>query len=155
MTDSRDGRTPGPERGYTLTRRFAAPRAVVWQAITEPDLFVRWFGAGTDGVEVTEWDLRPGGLWRATMRYEGNEMPWVGRFVEIDEPARLVLAVADAVDLGETYELLTMTLTESDDGTELVLRQSGHLSDEDYERTKEGTAGFLDALATVVAGLRG
>jgi uncharacterized protein YndB with AHSA1/START domain len=155
MTDSREGRTPDHERGYTLTRQFGAPRAVVWQAITDPDLFVRWFGAGTDGVEVKEWDLQPGGLWRATMRYEGNDVPWVGRFLEIEEPARLVLAVMDAVDLGDTYEVLTMTLTESGGGTELVLRQSGDMSDEEYERAKEGTAGFLDALVTVVGGLRG
>jgi uncharacterized protein YndB with AHSA1/START domain len=152
MTESS---TPNAGRGFTLTRRFEAPRALVWQAITVPDLFARWFGAGTDGVEVKEWDLQPGGLWRATMRYEGNEMPWVGRFVEIDEPARLVVAVANAIDLGDTFELLTMTLSESGGGTEFVLRQTGHLSDEDYERTKEGTAGFLDALASVVAGLRG
>jgi uncharacterized protein YndB with AHSA1/START domain len=150
-----DATTPSDERGYTLTRRFEAPRALVWQAITAPDLFARWFGAGTEGVEVLEWDLRPGGRWRATMRHQGDDLPWVGRFVEIEEPGRLVLAVASAVELGETFELLTMTLTESSGRTELVLRQTGHMSDEEYRQAREGTAGFLDALVTVVASLHG
>ncbi|MGH9026401.1 MAG: SRPBCC domain-containing protein, partial [Acidimicrobiia bacterium] len=65
-----------PERGYTITRNFDAPRPVVWQAITRADLFAQWFGAGTDRVEVQQWDLKPGGQWRATMHFEGNELPW-------------------------------------------------------------------------------
>ena len=142
------------ERGYTLTRRFDAPRAVVWQAITQPELFAQWFGAGTDGVDVHQWDLEPGGLWRATMRYQGNDMPWSGRFHEIDEPERLVWAFIDAGSIGDTFEVMTMTLTEDRGETELVLRQSGgSLSDEEYGRAKEGTGGFLDALADVVARL--
>jgi len=107
----------------------------------------QWFGAGTDGVDVHQWDLEPGGLWRATMRYQGNDMPWSGRFHEIDEPERLVWAFIDAGSIGDTFEVMTMTLTEDRGETELVLRQSGgSLSDEEYGRAKEGTGGFLDAL---------
>jgi uncharacterized protein YndB with AHSA1/START domain len=144
-----------PDRGYTLTRTFEAPRALVWRAISEADLFAQWFGAGTDRVEVHQWDLEPGGMWRATMHYEGRELPWTGRFEEVDEPERLVIAVMDATELGDAYELLTMTLTESGDSTELVLRQTGHMTEEQYKDAKEGTAGFLDALVGVVAGLKG
>ncbi|MGH9025024.1 MAG: SRPBCC family protein, partial [Acidimicrobiia bacterium] len=80
--------------------------------------------------------------------------PWTGRFEEIDEPERLVFAVIDAPELGDAFEMMTMTLTEKGGGTELVLRQSGgHLTDEQYEQAKHGTGGFLDALANVVAGL--
>jgi hypothetical protein len=39
--------------------------------------------------------------------------------------------------------------------TELVLRQSGgHLTDEQYERARGGTASFLDELAKVLVSLR-
>ena len=151
--------TPGsfdPDRGYTLTRRFDAPRAVVWQAITQPDLFAQWFGTEAARLDVHQWDLEPGGQWRATMHWEGNELPWSGRFEEIDEPERIVIAVIDAAEIGEAFELMTITLTEEGDKTDLVLRQSGgHLTDEQYGAAKEGSAGFLDALADVVARLRG
>lgn len=149
--------TPAPdhERGYTLTRRFDAPRAVVWQAITRPDLFAQWFGTEASTVDVHQWDLKPGGLWRATMHYEGNELPWSGRFEEIDEPERLVFTFTDEPEVGDAYELLTFTLTEQGGSTELVLRQSGgSLSDEEYGQAKEGTGRFLDTLAAVVARLR-
>jgi uncharacterized protein YndB with AHSA1/START domain len=144
-----------PERGYTLTRRFDAPRAVVWEAITQPDLFAQWFGTEATTVDVHQWDLKPGGEWRATMRWEGDEKPWSGRFEEIDEPERLVFTFTDEAEIGDAFELLTFTLTEQGNETELVLRQSGgSLSDEEYGQAKEGTAMFLDALADVVRRLR-
>lgn len=149
--------TPVPDhtRGYTLTRRFDAPRPLVWQAITQPELFAQWFGTAVATVDVHQWDLKPGGLWRATMHYKGNELPWSGRFDEVDEPERLVFTFTDAPEVGDAYELLTFTLTEQGNGTELVLRQSGgSLSDEEYRQAKEGTATFVDALANVVARLQ-
>ncbi len=145
--------TDNAERGYTLTRVYDAPRSLVWRAITEADLFAQWFGADTD-LDVHEWDLRPSGEWRATMVWEGNEMPWAGRFLEIDEPERLVVAFIDQATIEDTFELMTYTLTEQGSQTELVLRQSGgHLTDEQYEQAREGTASFLDELAKVIAGL--
>ena len=147
--------TSDAERGYTLTRTFDAPRALVWRALSEPDLFSQWFGAGTDGVDIHQWDFEPGGQWRATMHYQGTDLPWTGRFEEITEPERVVVAVMDALELGDAFEVMTMTLTESGGTTELVLRQSGHMSAEEYQQAKEGTASFLDALVGVVAGLRG
>jgi uncharacterized protein YndB with AHSA1/START domain len=146
---------PDPDRGYTLTRTYDAPRPLVWRAITESELFARWFGAEFI-VDVHQWDLRPGGEWRATMHYQGNEMPWAGRFVEIDEPERLVVAIIDQPAVEEVYELMTYTLVEKGEQTELVLRQSGgHLTDEQYEQARGGTASFLDEMAKVVASLRG
>jgi uncharacterized protein YndB with AHSA1/START domain len=145
--------TDNAERGYTLTRVYDAPRALVWRAITEKDLFAQWFGADTD-LEVHQWDLWPSGEWRATMVWEGTEMPWAGRFVEVDEPQRLVVAIVDQAEIGDTFELMTYTLSEQGSQTELVLRQSGgNLTDEQYEQAREGTGSFLDELAKVVASL--
>ncbi len=140
------------ERGYTISRTFDAPRALVWRAITEADLFAQWF-SGDVPLEIHQWDLRPSGEYRATMTYEGNEMPWSGRFLEIDEPERLVVAIADQPTIGDTFEVMTYTLTDKGNQTEMVLRQSGNMTDEQYEQAQAGTAAFLDALAKVVAGL--
>jgi uncharacterized protein YndB with AHSA1/START domain len=140
-------------RGYTITRVYDAPRALVWRAISERDLFARWFGAETE-LEIHEWDFRPQGLWRGTMTYEGTEIPWVGKFVEIDEPSRLVLAISDEGEVKDTDDVIIYDLADHGDRTELVLSQrGGGLTDEQYEQAREGTAGFLDELAKVVATL--
>ncbi|MCU1356855.1 MAG: hypothetical protein JWM89_2273 [Acidimicrobiales bacterium] len=153
MSDHMNDTVDDPERGYTLERTFNAPKALVWRAITEADLFATWFGADTP-LEIHQWDLRPQGEWKATMTYEGNEMPWAGRFLEVDEPDKLVVAFVDAPVIEDVFDVMTYTLTEHGDSTELVLRQhGGHLTDEQYEQAKEGTASFLDALAKVVASL--
>jgi uncharacterized protein YndB with AHSA1/START domain len=147
--------TPDHDRGYTITRTYDAPRAVVWQAITRPDLFARWWGTDAADVEVHQWDLKPGGLWRATMHFSGNDIPWSGRFEAIDEPERLVFTVTDQPEVGDAFELMTFTLTEQGDKTDLVLRQSGgSLSDEEYGEAKKGTGSFLDTLFDVVRSMR-
>jgi uncharacterized protein YndB with AHSA1/START domain len=141
------------ERGYTITRTFDAPRQLVWDAITIADQFGQWFGTAEIKVDVQTYDVRPGGAMKATMTYEGNEIPWVGEFKEVEPIERLVLAFADLPELPDPTDLLTFTLTElGPDRTELVLRQSGgHLTDEQYEQAREGTAGFVEAMADVVA----
>ena len=145
--------TAPEDRGFTLTRTFDAPRAKVWRAISEADLFARWFGADVDLV-VTSWDFREGGDYRATMTYEGTEIPWAGRFVEIDPPSRLAVQITDEGTVKDTDDVLTYTLTDKGDQTLLEIRQSGGgLTDEQYEQAREGTAGFLEELAKVVATL--
>ena len=147
--------TPDHDRGYTITRTYDAPRAVVWQAITQPHHFTQWWGTDAADVEVHQWDLKPGGLWRATMHFPGNDIPWSGRFEEIAEPERLVFTVTDQPEVGDAFELMTFMLTEQGDKTDLVLRQSGgSLSDEEYGEAKKGTGSFLDTLADVVRSLR-
>ena len=142
-----------PSRGFSLTRTFPAARHLVWRALTEADLFARWFGADVP-VEIHEWDLREGGTWRGTMTYEGNEIPWVGRFVVVQPEDRLAIEISDEGELSGHDDVITMSLTEVDGGTEVLLVQSGGgLTDEQYEQAKEGTEGFLDAIATVVADL--
>jgi uncharacterized protein YndB with AHSA1/START domain len=145
------------ERGYTITRTFDAPRQLVWDAITIADQFGQWFGTTDVKVDVHSYDVRPGGAMKATMFFDGGEMPWSGEFKEVEPIERLVLAFADTPVLGDAFDLFTFTLTElGTDRTELVLRQSGgHLTDEQYAQAREGTAGFLEAMADVIAQNKG
>ena len=141
------------DRGFTLNRTFDAPRAKVWRAISEADLFAKWFGAQVE-LEVHSWDLRAGGGFSATMTYEGNEIPWAGKFVEVDEPNRLSVQITDEGTVKDTDDVLTYVLTDQGDTTLLEFSQrGGGLSDEEYEQAKAGTEGFLDELAKVVATL--
>jgi uncharacterized protein YndB with AHSA1/START domain len=93
--DGLDGRglvvtTPSDEQ-IVLTRRFAAPRRLVFAALTEPDLLRRWLGA--DGWHLVEAhvDLRVGGAWRFVSRGPGGQvMGHGGEYRVVDPPGRLV-----------------------------------------------------------------
>jgi uncharacterized protein YndB with AHSA1/START domain len=140
--------------GVTITRTFAAPRELVFDAWVTPASFAAWFGGSdvevpADSVTV---DLRPGGTWTATMIL-GHGMPnidWFGEYVEIDRPSKLVLTLTDRP--GDARENVTVTFTEVDAGTELLFRQTGgNLSAEQYERTTAGWQTFFDALDDLLA----
>lgn len=82
-------------REFVIERVFGAPRALVWQAWTEPERLKHWWGPKGFAVTRCTVDLRPGGLMHYCLRSpEGAEM-W-GRFVyrEVKAPERLVFVVA-------------------------------------------------------------
>ena len=56
---------------YILDRVFDAPREMVWQAWTNPELLTRWYGPNVETI-IHKFDLKPGGVWL-------NEMKWSGK----------------------------------------------------------------------------
>jgi uncharacterized protein YndB with AHSA1/START domain len=144
------------DRGYTITRVFEAPRELVWKTLTEPDHWVQWFGEPGTTWEGLTMDVRPGGDWTGTMvgPERAYEIPWHGKYIEVEEPSRLVIAISDQDSSSSEYESMTITLADRGGATELVLRQSGgHLTDEEYGQAKEGTASFLENLAVLLSKL--
>lgn len=80
------------DREIVMTRRFEAPRELVWEAWTTPELLERWlFGPDGWSLAVCEQDLRPGGALRWVWRMEGGiEMGLSGVYREIVAPERIV-----------------------------------------------------------------
>jgi len=80
-------------REITMTRVFDAPRHLVFEALTKPELVKQWL-LGPPGwtMPVCEIDLRVGGAYRYVWRKEsvGKEMGLRGVFREIVPPERLV-----------------------------------------------------------------
>lgn len=76
-----------------VTRDFKAPRALVWRAHVEPELFQRWIG-GYPGwsMPVCEMDVRPGGTfrWRWRSDGDGKEFGFHGEYREVVAPERMV-----------------------------------------------------------------
>ena len=72
-----------------VTRSFHAPRTLVWQAHTVPELARRWLGYPGWSMPVCEMDVRPGGKfrWRWRSDENGQELGFFGTFIEVDEPA--------------------------------------------------------------------
>jgi uncharacterized protein YndB with AHSA1/START domain len=94
-------------------------------------------------------DVRPGGSWRATMVCDAGsrEIHWKGEYREVAEPERLVFTISDQPG-EDAYELITVVLTDLGDGrTEMLLRQYGRLSAEQYERAGQGWSSFFDVMA--------
>jgi uncharacterized protein YndB with AHSA1/START domain len=143
------------DRGYTLTRLFAAPRELVWQCWTQAEHFSVWFGGHEAVLQDMVVDARPGGRWSGTMVDHGNRIAWSGTFLEVEPPSRLVLAFTDKPELGDEYDVITATFSDLGGKTELILRQTGgHLTDEQYAQAQAGTATFLDVMAELLATLQ-
>jgi uncharacterized protein YndB with AHSA1/START domain len=142
-----------PDIEMNLT--FDAPRERVWREWTEPEAFADWFG-GPDAevpLDTVAMDVRPGGVWRATMLYGDREIRWAGEYREVVAPERLVFTVTDRPD-GDEYELVTVDLADLGNGrTRMDMSQTGgHLTPEEYEGAGQGWGAFFDDLAARIAG---
>src|SRR5258708_8806611 len=83
--------TTPTEREVVMTRVFDAPRRLVFDALTKPELFKRWFGPRGWSLAVCETDLKAGGAWRWVLRGpDGTNMGMRGVYQEIVPPERLV-----------------------------------------------------------------
>jgi uncharacterized protein YndB with AHSA1/START domain len=81
------------DRELVMTRDFDAPRKLVYDAHTKPELVRRWL-LGPDGwsMPICEMDVRVGGKYRWVWRNntDGSEMGMGGVYREVKAPERLV-----------------------------------------------------------------
>jgi uncharacterized protein YndB with AHSA1/START domain len=75
------------ESEILITREFAAGRALVWRAWTDPALVERWWAGRRGTMESVEIDLRVGGTWRYVM---SGGVAFHGEFREIVPEERIV-----------------------------------------------------------------
>jgi uncharacterized protein YndB with AHSA1/START domain len=93
-----------------VTREFDAPRHLVYQAWTTPELVKRWWHANRGTVTVVEIDLRLGGKWRYVMvAHDGMEVGFHGEYREIVRDERIVST--------QVYEGLPEGVSEEDGST--------------------------------------
>jgi uncharacterized protein YndB with AHSA1/START domain len=72
-----------------MTRTFAAPRELVFEAHTKPEHNTRWWGPRAHDMPVCEMDFRPGGAWRFVQQAGGEEYVFHGTYLEIVPPERI------------------------------------------------------------------
>lgn len=73
------------------TRTFAAPRALVWKVMTQPEHVARWWGTEGQKNTITAFDVRPGGKWRIESQDpDGNVYVFIGEYREVVEPEKFV-----------------------------------------------------------------
>ena len=79
------------DREILMTRVFDAPRDLVFDAFTRPELLKRWFGPRGWTLETCEIDHRVGGGFRFMLRGpDGAQMGMRGVYREIVRPERSV-----------------------------------------------------------------
>lgn len=101
-----------------ITRSFDAPATLVWEALTDPRLVLRWWGPTWCPIETCEIDLRVGGTWRHTATLDGRELGWHGTYREI-EVGRRIVTTEVFEGFPDAGSVNTMTLTELDGVTTL------------------------------------
>jgi uncharacterized protein YndB with AHSA1/START domain len=112
---------PG-DREVVMTRVFDAPRELVFEAMTKPELMKRWF-FGPDGwsLETCEIDLKPGGAYRYVWRGpDGTRMGMGGVFNEVKPPERFVSTELFDDPWYPGGAVVTMALTENGGKTTLT-----------------------------------
>jgi uncharacterized protein YndB with AHSA1/START domain len=133
-----------------ITREFDAPKHLVYEAWTTPELVKRWWNAKRGEVTVAEIDLRVGGKWRYVMVADGGfEVGFHGEYREIVPNERIVSTeVYEGIpDAEEHAALNTLTLTEADGRTMLtILVQHGSKEDRDAHIESGMEAGMQDAM---------
>jgi len=94
------------DREVVVTRTFDAPRTLVFDAYTQPQLLKRWFGAPGRSLVVCEIDLCVGGAYRFLWRGEGKaDVGMRGVHREVVRPERLVRTETwEDWDAGEIIE---------------------------------------------------
>lgn len=111
------------DREILVTRSFAAPARIVFEAITRPEHVRRWWAPRSRGeMLVCEVDFRVGGGWRYVMRTNsGMEVGFSGKFLEIEAPLRVVQTeIFDPFP--DAASVVTVTLREAAGRTTLESR---------------------------------
>ena len=166
ITTTGDAAQVSSDQEFVYTRKFDAPRDLVWRALTEPGHLVHWWGPQGFTVRVAEVDLRPGGIFRYTLRSpDGWEMRGRWVYQEIAAPERLVTLTSFTDDNGNParhpmnpmwpLEMHTVaSLTEAGGKTTLTIRATPYNATEEERQAffseldgmGEGFAGTLDKL---------
>jgi uncharacterized protein YndB with AHSA1/START domain len=112
---------PG-EREIVMTRGFAAPRKLVFEAFIKPELVRQWL-LGPEGWTMPECeiDARPGGRYRYVWQRGETKMGMGGVYREVAPPEKLVATEKfdEAWYPGEA--VVTTTFTAESGGTQVVM----------------------------------
>lgn len=109
-------------RELVVTRTFNAPARIVFEAWTRPELMKRWWVPKSIGVPLRscEMDVRAGGSYRLEFGHDASEsMAFVGKYLEVDPPSRLVWTNEE----GEDGAVTTVTFEERDGRTFLTVHE--------------------------------
>ena len=111
------------DREVVITRTFDAPRALVWETMSKPELLKRWWAPEAFVISFIscEADVRTGGTYRFVFSHSASEQPmaFFGRYIEVMPHSRIVWTNEESAD----GPITTVTFEEKDGKTLLVLHE--------------------------------
>lgn len=155
-------RTSTVTRALEITRFFDAPRELVWQAWTDPQHLMRWWGPEHFTSPRCTLDLRVGGKFLFCMQAPDGQKFWsTGVYQEVIAPERIVYTDSFADEQGNAVPAsyygmgedipftmqVTVTFEDIAGETKMTLRHEGIPAGEMSEMTAQGWNGSFDKLA--------
>jgi uncharacterized protein YndB with AHSA1/START domain len=138
-----------------IEREFDAPRELVWEAYTDPEMVAEWLGPRSAKTPVVTMDFRPGGSYR----WEFGEYTFFGDFHEVVPQERIVSSFdweesgrepsvdhADFEDLdgGRTRIVIMSTFASKEDRDAIIADGMESGVNDGYEKLDELLARLLD-----------
>jgi len=144
---------------YTLsiTREFNAPRDKVFQAWTDPEILMKWFGPKGVSTESAKMDLRIGGLYQFELKLPDGTIAYHrGEYREINPPRKLVFTgILDGQGCSGrsgvyAETLVTIELKDIGGSTRLTLTHDFFPNETSKDSHTMGWNGSFDRLAEVL-----
>lgn len=113
------------DRELIVTRTMKAPRELVFEAFTDPQHLLNWWGPNGFTTVTYSLDMKPGGVWRYVMHGpDGRDYQNIVTYLEIVRPERIVFrhGGVDDKELEQVSHETTITFVEKDGKTTVTLR---------------------------------
>jgi len=102
----------------TITRLFHAPKELMWDLFTKPELIIHWWGPVGFTNTIFKMDVKPGGVWDFIMHGpDGIDYKNTSIYKEVVKPEKLVY---DHIT-GPRFQF-TVWLTEKENQTEIKIQ---------------------------------
>lgn len=131
------------DREVVVTRAFAAPARLVFEAWTRPELFEQWWVPRSLGMTLRscELDVRTGGTYRLVFGEDAaTAMAFHGRYLEVVPGERIVWTNEESGDAGS----VTTVTFEERDGTTLLVMSELYPSKEALDAAGTGAQDAMD-----------
>ena len=139
MTLTTDVKAAAP-RSLTISRAFAAPPALVFQAWSSAERMKRWFSPEGVDVPEAEIDCRPGGAFVICMRLPDGTEHWCrGAFGEVVPPQNFTFDCEVSAGGKPAFRVRTLVLFAAEGaGTRMTVEQRYEIHDEAFRFAVEG-----------------
>ena len=141
-----------------LSRVIRAPRAQVYEAWTNPEIAQQWFGPAGMFCPTMAFDVRPGGAYRMEVASTPEAIAAnpdaakrggvaTGNYTQVVPNELLQFTWDPSWNPGE-HTLVTVSLRDVTEGTEITLRHEKFLTEQSRDGHNLGWTGCLDKLTT-------
>ena len=110
------------EREIVIERILDAPRELVWEAWTQPEHLIKWWGPNGFTNTFKQFEFKVGGIWDFTMHGpDGTDYPNYIVFTEIVKPEKLAFNHGEDESKPDSFKAV-VEMKELDGKTRVILK---------------------------------